>query len=81
MSFAAPDKVRFRYKLEGLDEGWIEADGKRFAHYGPLRPGKYRFQVIACNNDGIWNEAGSAINLKVLPHFWETWWFEFCGVS
>jgi signal transduction histidine kinase len=76
LSFAAPDKVRFRYKLEGLDEGWIEADGKRFAHYGPLRPGKYRFQVIACNNDGIWNEAGSAINLKVLPHFWETWWFD-----
>jgi signal transduction histidine kinase/ligand-binding sensor domain-containing protein len=76
LSFAAPDKVRFRYKLEGLDEGWIDADGKRFAHYGPLRPGKYRFQVIACNNDGIWNEAGSAINLKVLPHFWETWWFD-----
>ena len=76
LSFAAPDKVRFRYKLDGLDDGWVEADGKRSAHYGPLRPGEYRFQVIACNNDGIWNEAGSTINLKVLPHFWETWWFD-----
>jgi len=76
LSFAAPDKVRFRYRLEGLDEGWVEADGKRSAHYGPLRQGEYHFQVIACNNDGIWNETGSTINLKVLPHFWETWWFD-----
>jgi signal transduction histidine kinase/ligand-binding sensor domain-containing protein len=76
LSFAAPDKVRFRYKLEGLDNGWVEADGKRSAHYGPLRPGEYRFQVIACNNDGIWNETGSAIKLKVLPYFWETLWFD-----
>jgi signal transduction histidine kinase len=76
LSFAAPDKVRFRYKLEGLDESWVEAGGKRSAHYGPLRPGEYRFQVIACNNDDIWNEVGAVITLKVLPHFWETWWFE-----
>lgn len=76
LSFAAPDKVRFRYKLEGLDNGWVETDGKRSAHYGPLRPGEYRFQVIACNNDGIWNETGSAIKLKVLPYFWETLWFD-----
>jgi signal transduction histidine kinase len=76
LSFAAPDKVRFRYRLEGLDEGWVEADGKRSAHYGPLRQGEYHFRVIACNNDGIWNETGSTINLKVLPHFWETWWFD-----
>jgi signal transduction histidine kinase/ligand-binding sensor domain-containing protein len=76
LSFAAPDKVRFRYRLEGLDEGWVEAESKRSAHYGPLRPGEYRFQVIACNNEGVWNDTGSAINLKVLPHFWETWWFD-----
>lgn len=76
LSFAAPDKVRFRYRLEGLDEGWVEAEGKRTAHYGPLRPGEYRFQVTGCNNDGIWNESGSTINLKVLPYFWETWWFD-----
>jgi signal transduction histidine kinase/ligand-binding sensor domain-containing protein len=76
LSFAAPDKVRFRYRLAGLDEGWVEADGKRSAHYGPLRPGDYRFQVIACNNDGIWNETGATLSLTVLPHFWETWWFD-----
>lgn len=76
LSFAAPDKVRFRYKLAGLDESWVEADGKRAAHYGPLRPGDYRFQVIACNNDGIWNDTGAAISLKVRPYFWETWWFD-----
>ena len=75
LSFAAPDKVHFRYRLAELDDGWVEADGKRSAHYGPLRPGEYRFQVIACNNDGIWNETGAVIKLKVLPHFWETWWF------
>ena len=76
LSFAAPDKVRFRYRLEGLDEDWVEADGKRSAHYGPLEPGKYRFQVIACNNDGVWNDEGASVSLKVLPHFWETWWFD-----
>jgi len=80
LSFAAPDKVRFRYRLEGLDEGWVEADGKRSAHYGPLRPGDYCFQVIACNNDGVWNDAGATISFRVLPHFWETLWFD-CLVS
>jgi ligand-binding sensor domain-containing protein/signal transduction histidine kinase len=76
LSFTAPDKVRFRYKLKGLDEGWVEADGKRSAYYGPLRPGDYRFQVVACNNDGVWNDEGSSVSLDVLPHFWETWWFD-----
>lgn len=77
LSFAAPDKVRFRYRLEGLDEGWVEADGKRSAHYGPLQPGDYCFHVSACNNDGVWNDAGASLHFKVLPHFWETWLFDF----
>jgi signal transduction histidine kinase len=76
LSFTAPDKVRFRYKLTGFDNSWNEADTKRSAHYGPLRPGDYRFQVIACNNDGVWNEQGAAVSLTVLPYFWETWWFD-----
>lgn len=75
LSFAAPDKVRFRYQLQGLDESWVEAGGKRSAHYGPLRPGRYRFRVIACNNDGVWNEEGAALAFTVLPEFWQTWWF------
>jgi signal transduction histidine kinase/ligand-binding sensor domain-containing protein len=76
LSFAAPDKVRFRYRLKGFDDGWVEADGKRTAHYGPLRPGKYIFQVTACNNDGIWSDKGAAIRLAVRPYFWQTWWFD-----
>jgi ligand-binding sensor domain-containing protein/signal transduction histidine kinase len=75
LSYAAPDKVRFRYRLEGLDERWFDAGDKRSAYYGPLRPGDYRFQVAACNNDGVWNEQGSAIRLRVMPYFWETLWF------
>ena len=77
LSFIAPDKVRFRYRLVGLDDAWVAADDKRSAHYGPLRPGEYSFKVIACNNDGIWNETGATFKLKVLPHFWQTWWFTF----
>jgi len=76
LSFAAPDKVQFRYKLQGLDDGWIKAEGKRSAHYGPLRPGEYRFQVIACNNDGIWNETGASLLFVVLPAWWQSWWFQ-----
>jgi len=76
VSFAAPDKVRFRYKLDGLDNGWVEADGKRSAHYGPLPPGDYCFHVSACNNDGVWNDTGASVCFRVLPHFWETWFFD-----
>ena len=76
LSFKAPEKVAFRYRLQGFEEDWVDGGTKRSAHYGPLRPGKYRFQVLACNNDGVWNEDGSAINLLVQPHFWQTWWFE-----
>lgn len=76
LSFTAPDKVKFRYQLHGVDQGWVDAGTKRLAHYAPLGPGKYRFQVIACNNDGIWNQTGAAISLVVEPHFWQTWWFD-----
>ena len=75
LSFSAPDRVRFRYQLEGLDRDWVEAGPRRAAPYSYLRPGDYRFRVIACNNDGIWNEQGTALRLRVLPHFYETWWF------
>jgi hypothetical protein len=53
----------------------VEAGTRRVAEYNYLRPGKYRFRVLACNNDGVWNEEGSAIGFSVLPHFYETWWF------
>jgi hypothetical protein len=69
LSFVSPDRVRFRYKLDGLDEDWVEAGGGRSAHYSFLRPGDYTFQVKACNNDGVWNQEGVTLAMRVLPHF------------
>ena len=76
LSFTAPDKVRFKYRLSGLEEKWIDAGSKRVAEYSYLRPGQYGFQVLACNNDGLWNEQGASLNFTILPYFWQTWWFE-----
>jgi ligand-binding sensor domain-containing protein/signal transduction histidine kinase len=75
LSFTAPEKIRFKYRLEGLEHNWVDAGSERAAHYSYLRPGQYRFWVMACNNDGVWNEAGASLGLIVLPHFWQTWWF------
>ncbi|MDR1010682.1 MAG: histidine kinase [Opitutaceae bacterium] len=76
LNFAAPDGVRFRVKLHGAETEWRNVDSRRLIGYGPLLPGKYRFHVIACNNDGVWNEAGDFLEFKVLPWFWETVWFK-----
>ncbi len=75
LSFCAPRRVRFRYRLERVDAGWVEAGVRRSAYYSHLTPGNYRFEVTACNNDGVWNPSGAAVTLAVLPHFWQTWWF------
>lgn len=81
LSFTAPDKVGFRYRLEPFDNAWVDAGTKRAAHYGPLQPGDYKFQVIACNNDGVWNSMGASITFRQLPFFWQTWWFKFLTAS
>jgi len=75
LSFAAPDRVRFRYRLDGLETDWVEAGTRRIAQYSYLKPGKYSFHVIACNNDEVWNETGASLDFTVQPHFWQTWWF------
>ncbi|MEW6160118.1 MAG: two-component regulator propeller domain-containing protein [Verrucomicrobiota bacterium] len=75
LSLTAPEKVRFRYRLDGLDEDWIEAGQRRAVHYQSLPPGSYRFRVTACNNDGIWNPTGTTLGLVVEPFFWQTLWF------
>ena len=75
LSFVSPDRVRFRYQLVGLDKSMIEAGTRRSAQYSFLLPGSYTFRVTACNNDGVWNEETAAMSLKVLPHFYEAWWF------
>ena len=75
LSFAEPERIRFRYRLEGLDTDWLEAGTRRTALYSYLPAGHYRFLVASCNSDGIWSESGSALELTVLRYFWQTWWF------
>ena len=75
LSFAAPDKVRFKYQLEPLEKEWLDAGSKRFVQYSYLRPGGYTFRVMACNNDDVWNEQGASLAFTVLPQVWQTWWF------
>lgn len=74
-SFVAPEKVRFKYKLEGFDNDWIDSGTRRIAYYTNLRPGAYTFRVIASNNDGVWNQTGAAFALYLKPYFYQTYWF------
>lgn len=80
-SLSNPQRVRFRYKLEGYDSDWREADGRREAVYTRVGPGRYVFRVIAANNDGVWNEQGARLVLRVPPAFWQTPWFALAGVA
>ena len=80
LSFVAPDKVHFRYKLEGLESEWKDAGPGRVAEYTYLPPAAYIFHLTACNNDQLWNEAGVSLGLLVLPFFWQTWWFQISSV-
>jgi signal transduction histidine kinase/ligand-binding sensor domain-containing protein len=75
LDYHAPEKNSYAYKLEGFDDGWIEAGGRRYASYTNLPGGVYRFRVRGSNNNGLWNEAGVAIPLRVTPPVWETNWF------
>lgn len=75
LSFAVPQKVRFRYKLEGHDSDWHEPGTRRQAFYTDLRPGNYTFRVIASNSDGVWNETGATLSFQVAPAWYQTTWF------
>ena len=72
--------MRFRYKLEGRDTDWQEAGTRRQAFYSDLRPGKYRFRVIACNNDGVWNDDGATLDFSIAPAWYQTNWFRLLSV-
>jgi len=74
-SLTIPDRVRFRYKLEGQDKDWRDAGTRREATYDNLGPGDYKFRVIAANNDGVWNETGAVLEFSVLPAWYQTFWF------
>jgi ligand-binding sensor domain-containing protein/signal transduction histidine kinase len=75
LSLVVPEKVRFRYKLEGYDRDWHEADIRRQAFYTNLPPRNYRFRVMACNNNGVWNETGTYFDFTIDPAYYQTTWF------
>jgi DNA-binding NtrC family response regulator/ligand-binding sensor domain-containing protein len=81
LSLVAPEKLRFRYRLFGHDEDWVDAGGRRAAYYTNLPPRRYRFEVIAANDDGVWNETGAALSVVQRPRFHQTWaFYALCGV-
>jgi signal transduction histidine kinase len=80
LSLVEPQRVRFRYKLQGHDSNWQEAGTRRQAFYTNLSPRVYRFQLLACNNDGLWNEAGAVLDFELLPAFYQTQWFRVVSI-
>jgi signal transduction histidine kinase len=76
-----PEKVRFKYKLDGYDHAWQEAGNRRQAFYTSLPPRNYHFRVIASNNSGVWNETGDSLDFAVAPAYYQTRWFQAaCGL-
>lgn len=75
LSYLRPEKVYFKYQLEGYDENWVKAGTRRTAYYTNLYPGDYTFRVMACNNDGLWNEEGASFDFYLKPYFYQTTWF------
>lgn len=75
LSFINSENLRFKYKLEGLDDDWIDAGTRRLASFSHVPPGNYTFRVIAANSDNVWNTEGATLKIVVLPPFYRTWWF------
>ena len=80
LSLAIPERVLFRYKLDGVDKDWQDAGTRRQAYYTKLRPGAYTFRVIASNNHGVWNTTGAALSFRVNPAWYQTVWF-YCLIG
>ena len=80
LSLAAPNAVSFRYRLEQWDADWVDAGNRKVASYSHLSPGRYRFVVTAANRDGTWNPQAASFALRVLPQFWQTWWFRILAL-
>jgi signal transduction histidine kinase/ligand-binding sensor domain-containing protein/ActR/RegA family two-component response regulator len=82
LSFTAPARVRFRYRLEGFDHDWVDAGNRRTAFYTNIPPGRYTFRVKAANNDDVWNDTGASHVLRLRPHLYQTAWFlALCGLG
>jgi len=75
LSFLLPDRVTFKYQLEGLDADWVNVGHRKIAYYTNLPPGQYTFHVIASNNDGVWSKTGQTLSILLLPRFTQTGWF------
>lgn len=78
LSYLVPDKVRFKFRLEGYDKTWVDAGTRRVAYYTNIPPGNYIFRVIACNNNGIWNEEGASFEFYLKHYFYQTSFFYIC---
>ena len=81
LSYRSAERMGFRYQLEGVDQSWQEAEGRRAAHYTNLAPSRYRFRVIASNDDGVWNEEGAALSFEIAPSLTQTLWFRLLCVG
>jgi PAS domain S-box-containing protein len=72
LSYTVPERVKFKYMMEGYDGNWIDAGTRRSAFYTNLRPGSYRFRVLGSNNDGLWNKSGASLPFIIRPHYYQT---------
>jgi signal transduction histidine kinase/ligand-binding sensor domain-containing protein len=81
LSFIMSERLRFKYKLEGLNADWVDAGTRRVAYYSHIPPGDYIFRVIAANRDGVWNMQGASVQIRIIPPFWRTWWFYALAVT
>ncbi|HLK68405.1 MAG TPA: two-component regulator propeller domain-containing protein [Bryobacteraceae bacterium] len=82
LSLSAPEKQRFKYRLEPYDKGWVDAGAGRTAHYTNMAPGEYSFHVIAANSFGVWNEQGAGVGFLLRPHFYQTnWFYALCAAA
>jgi len=80
LSLRIPERVRFKYRLEGYENEWVDAGARRVAYYTNLPPGEYNFRVIAANDDGVWNLHGASVRFVLQPRFYQTNWFYFTCV-
>ncbi|HET7625699.1 MAG TPA: two-component regulator propeller domain-containing protein [Verrucomicrobiae bacterium] len=81
LGFREPENIRFRYRLKGVDDDWVECGARRSASYARMPGGEYTFEVTACNNDGDWNPTAARLSLVVSPFFWQTWWFRLLTLA
>ena len=81
LHYSSPHENQYAYIMEGLDKDWNYIGSRRFAGYTSVPPGDYTFIVKGSNSDGVWNEAGASINIKISPPFWATWWFRILAAA